>query len=131
MNQQSCVFCKIVKGEIPAYKIYEDKEFLAFLDINPFVDGHTLVIPKKHYQWVWQVPNIGEYFSVVKKIASHFQKVFNDEFVASVIWGTDVPHAHIHLLPKAYDLKLFALGQRNRLNKEKAVQLVAKLQLNK
>jgi len=126
---KSCIFCKIAKGEIPCWKIYEDKNFLAFLDINPFVEGHTLVIPKKHYHWVWDLPDPGEYFAVVRKIANHFQKVTGDEFVASLIWGTDVPHAHIHLLPKPYDLKLFALGERGKLTPEKASELVSKLKL--
>ncbi|MGB9911277.1 MAG: HIT family protein [Microgenomates group bacterium] len=126
---KDCIFCKIVSGEILCWKIYEDKDFLAFLDINPFVDGHTLVIPKKHYQWVWQVPELGRYFEVVKKIAVHYQKVFQDEFVASLIWGTEVPHAHIHLLPSAYNLKLFALGERKQLPPEKAKELVEKLRL--
>lgn len=130
MNQKdNCIFCKIVKGEIPAYKIYEDKDFLAFLDIAPFVEGHTLIIPKKHYQWVWDVPNIGEYFSVVKKIVRHFQKVFGDEFVASIIWGTDIPHAHIQILPRPYELKLLSVGERSKLTPQKAKELIAKLTL--
>jgi histidine triad (HIT) family protein len=127
---KDCIFCKIAKGEIPYWKIYEDENFLAFLDINPFVEGHTLVIPKKHYRWVWDVPELGEYFAVVRKIANHFQKVTGDEFVASLIWGTDVPHAHIHLLPKPYDLKLFALGERKKLTSEEAQKIIAKLSLN-
>jgi len=124
---KNCVFCKIVSGEIPCWKVYEDESFLAFLDINPFVEGHTLVIPKKHYRWVWEVPKMEKYFEVVRKIAGHFQKVMGDEFVASLIWGTDVPHAHIHLLPKAYGLKLFALGEKIPLTPEKAKKVVAKL----
>jgi len=126
-----CIFCKIARGEIPCWKIYEDEKFLAFLDINPFVEGHTLVIPKKHYRWVWEVTELGEYFEVVRKIANHFQKVMTDEFVASLIWGLDVPHAHIHLLPKPYDLKLFALGERKKLTPEEAQKIISKLSLNK
>jgi len=66
MTGPNCIFCKIVKGEIPAYKIYEDENFLAFLDINPQSPGHTQVIPKRHYRWVWDIPNVGAYFEVVK-----------------------------------------------------------------
>lgn len=94
-----CIFCKISNKEIPAKIIYEDKEFLAFLDIKPWVKGHTLVIPKKHYHWVWEVENSGRYFEVVSMIANHYKKVFATEFVFSFIYGYDVPHAHIHLLP--------------------------------
>lgn len=124
-----CIFCKIAKKEIPCWKIYENDDFLAFLDINPFVEGHTLVIPKNHYRWVWQVPQVEKYFEVVKKLVNHYQKVFQDEFVASLIWGTEIPHAHIHLLPSAYNLKLFALGERKPLTPEKAKKLVEKLRL--
>ncbi|MEI7463544.1 MAG: HIT domain-containing protein, partial [Candidatus Taylorbacteria bacterium] len=62
----SCIFCKIINKEIPANIIYEDADFLAFLDIRPLSPGHMLVIPKKHYRWVWDVPNVGEYFEVVR-----------------------------------------------------------------
>ena len=64
-KMENCIFCKIVSGEIPSYKVYEDNEFMAFLDVRPLNLGHTLVIPKKHYRWVWDVPNIGEYYEVV------------------------------------------------------------------
>jgi len=97
-----CIFCKIVKGEIPSHKVYEDKNFLAFLDINPLNAGHTLIIPKKHYRWVWDVSNVGEYFEVVRKVVKKIQKAMNTEFVASGIAGNDIPHAHIHLVPR-YD----------------------------
>ncbi len=82
---QDCIFCKIVNGEIPSNKVYEDEKFLAFLDINPLSPGHTQVIPKEHYRWVWDVPNIGEYFEVVKKIAKAQKKAFNVERVRSQI----------------------------------------------
>lgn len=94
-----CIFCKIVKREIPAYIVYENDNFLAFLDINPTSPGHTQVIPKKHYRWVWDVPNIGEYFEVVRKIAKAQQKAFNTEWILSKIVGEDVEHAHIWVFP--------------------------------
>ena len=98
-----CIFCKIVKKEVPCYKIYEDKEFLAFLDIFPKTAGHTLVVPKKHVQWVWDYPELGEYFEVVGEIAKQLRKVSEDKIVRSVIWGWEVAHAHIHLLPGKTD----------------------------
>ncbi len=89
---KDCIFCKIVRGEIPCHKIYEDDGFLAFLDINPQSPGHTQVIPKKHYRWVWDLPparaggaqagvpgNIGDYFGVVQKIALAQRKAFNND----------------------------------------------------
>ena len=96
---ETCIFCKIVRGEIPAHKVYEDGAFLAFLDINPLSPGHTLVIPKQHYRWVWDVPHAGAYFEVAQKIALAQKKAFNTDFVISKIIGEEVPHAHIWVYP--------------------------------
>ena len=95
-----CIFCKIIKGEIPSYKIYEDNNFLAFLDINPRNPGHTLIIPKKHYKWVWDVPNIDKYYKVVGKIANAIRKAMNTEWIVSLVLGEEVPHAHVWLVPR-------------------------------
>ncbi len=96
---ENCIFCKIVSKEIPANVVYEDADFLAFLDIRPQSPGHALVIPKKHYRWVWDVPNAGAYFEVVKKIALAQKKAFKTDFVLSKIIGEEVPHAHIWVFP--------------------------------
>ncbi|OHA91633.1 MAG: hypothetical protein A2758_00815 [Candidatus Zambryskibacteria bacterium RIFCSPHIGHO2_01_FULL_49_18] len=98
-NDTNCVFCKIAAGEIPANKVYADESFLAFLDINPRGVGHVQVIPKEHHRWVWQVPNVGEYFEIVKKIALAQQKAFNTEMIRSQIFGDEIPHAHIWVWP--------------------------------
>lgn len=95
----SCIFCKIINKEIPADIIYEDDNFLAFLDINPQSPGHTQIIPKKHYRWVWDVPNTAEYFEIAKKIALAQRKAFNTDFILSRIVGDEVPHAHIWVFP--------------------------------
>lgn len=94
-----CIFCKIVKGEIPSYKVYEDENFLAFLDINPQSVGHTQIIPKKHYRFVWDVPNAGEYFEVAKKVALAQKKAFGQETIFCKIMGNEVYHAHIWVFP--------------------------------
>jgi len=111
-----CVFCKIIKGEIPAEKVYEDENYLAFLDIHPLSPGHTLVIPKKHYRWVWDLPagrqvspNAGTYFETTKKIAQAIQKTFGTEQVFSKIIGDEVFHAHIWLFPNPEK----AVGDKN------------------
>lgn len=96
---EDTVFHKIVRGELPCHKIYEDDSFLAFLDIFPMSEGHTLVIPKKYYRWVWDVENVGEYFVVCQKLAKHFQEVTGKEEVFSIILGEMVPYAHIHIIP--------------------------------
>ena len=79
--KKDCIFCKIVAGELPAYKVYEDQDTMAFLDINPTAFGHTLVIPKKHFRYVWDVPNAGEYFEVVKKVALAQRKAFKTDWI--------------------------------------------------
>ncbi len=100
MQEEKCLFCKIVAGEIPNYKVYEDENFLAFLSIAPLNPGHTLIIPKKHYRWVWDMEDVGEYFNVVNKIAKAQKKAFNTEMIASAIIGEEIPHAHIWLVPR-------------------------------
>ena len=96
-----CLFCKIVAGEVPCYKIYEDEKFLAFLDVLPLTTGHTLVIPKDHFRWVWDVKPAGEYFEVIVKVANHFRAVLGEELLISITYGEGVPHAHYHLLPQS------------------------------
>ncbi|KUK76940.1 MAG: Uncharacterized protein XD93_0641 [candidate division WS6 bacterium 34_10] len=93
-----CIFCKIIKGEIPAYKIAEDDDFLAFLDLAQFTKGHTLVIPKAHYKLMFDVPNIGEYFKFVKKVGNHFREL-GYKYVDTITMGRMVEHAHVHLIP--------------------------------
>jgi len=97
---EKCVFCQIVKKEIPCFKVFENEDFLAFLDIKPRNKGHTLVIPKKHFRWVWDVPEIGEYFEVVKKVSLAIKKAMKTDWVVSVILGQEVPHAHVWLVPR-------------------------------
>ncbi|MEA1962702.1 MAG: HIT family protein [Patescibacteria group bacterium] len=95
-----CLFCKIANKELPCYKVYEDKDFLAFLDIRPLNPGHTLVIPKKHFRWVWDVPNISEYYSIVSKIANAIKKAFDTDYVVSLVFGEEIAHAHVWLIPR-------------------------------
>ena len=118
-SQDNCIFCKITNKEIPAHIVYEDNNFLAFLDINPQSPGHTQIIPKKHYRWVWDVPNIGEYFEIARKIAVAQGKVWDTDFVLSKIVGDEVPHAHIWVFPNS-DVK----GDKKDFegNKEKIVE---------
>ena len=95
-----CIFCKIIKKEIPCFKIYEDDLFLAFLDINPLNLGHTLLIPKQHFQWVDEVEPYDQYWQIARKLSQVIQKVTGCLLVAKIVYGLGVPHAHIHLVPK-------------------------------
>jgi len=95
-----CIFCKIINGEIPSFKIYEDEKFFAFLDINPLNPGHTLVIPKKHYRWALDVPQFGSYWEVAGVVAQSLKQNINAESINFVTLGYEVEHAHIHVIPR-------------------------------
>jgi histidine triad (HIT) family protein len=95
------IFTKIIKGEIPSNKIYEDELTLAFLNIYPDVPGHTLVIPKKQIDHLWDLPD-EDYQAVMetaKKVANRMRKVLKPERVGVKVVGEEVPHAHVHLIP--------------------------------
>jgi histidine triad (HIT) family protein len=120
---KDCIFCKIVKRDIPASIVYEDTNFMAFLDIRPLSLGHTLVIPKEHYRWVWDMPieqnsgaNIKEYFAVVGKIAKAQRIAFGVESIWTKVIGEEVPHAHVWVIPNpditAGDKKNFDLNSQ-------------------
>ena len=96
----SSVFTKIIQGEIPCYKIYEDDKTMAFLDIEPEEVGHTLVVPKLEVDKVYDLPD-EDYQAVmatVKKLARHYEKILGERIMIKIV-GIDVPHAHVHLLP--------------------------------
>jgi len=100
---EDSIFTKIVKGEIPSHKVYEDDRVYAFLDIHPVQPGHTLVIPKKQVKYVWDMDD-EDYQAVMaaaKKIATHMREVLDKPYVGQAVVGLDVPHAHVHLIPFA------------------------------
>lgn len=94
-----CVFCKIVAGEIPSYRVYEDEKFFAFLDINPLSRGHVLVVPKKHFRWVHDVENFGAYWETALLVQKKIVGSLNPQWVQYMTQGV-VPHAHIHVIPR-------------------------------
>lgn len=95
-----CVFCKIVAKKLPCYKVYEDDKFLAFLDVYPRTKGHTLVVPKQHYRWVYDVPEFGAYWETALKVVKALRKTLSPSFISFITHGLDVPHAHIHIFPR-------------------------------
>jgi histidine triad (HIT) family protein len=96
---EDCIFCKIINKTIPSTTVYEDANFIGILDIHPMSPGHTLIIPKTHYRWVWDIPNAGPFFEVVKKIALAQKKAFSTDFIISKIVGDEVHHAHMWVYP--------------------------------
>lgn len=95
------IFSKIAAGEIPSYKCAENDEFYAFLDINPLVKGHTLVIPRREVDYIFDMDDdeIGRYQQFAKRVAVAIKKAFPCKKVAQVVLGLEVAHAHIHLIP--------------------------------
>ena len=95
------IFTKIIKGEIPCYKIAEDDRFFAFLDINPLKAGHTLVVPKIETDYIFDLDNdtLAGIFIFAKKVAVAIKSVVNSKRIGVVVAGLEVPHAHIHLIP--------------------------------
>ncbi len=100
MRNMSSVFTKIVQGEIPCYKVYEDEKTLAFLDIAPEAPGHTLVIPKVEVDKVYDLEDedYRALMAAVKKLAKHMEEVLGERMQIKIV-GIDVPHAHVHVLP--------------------------------
>jgi len=94
-----CVFCKIVVGEIPSYKVYEDDNYFSFLDIRPLNPGHSLIIPKKHVRFVDEVSDFGQYFEVAKKVGKGIKKATGHEHLYYLTVGNLMEHAHIWVTP--------------------------------
>lgn len=95
------IFTKIIKGEIPSYKVYEDDKTFAFLDIHPKTPGHTLVVPKKQVEFVWDLTD-DDYQAVMataKKVAQRIKQVLQPPYVGEMVVGEEVPHAHVHIYP--------------------------------
>ena len=97
----SSIFSKIVRNEIPSYKVYENENFLAFLDINPLKKGHTLVIPKIEVDYIFDLKSkeYQELWNFAKLVAKGMKRVIKCERISIVVMGLEVPHAHIHLIP--------------------------------
>jgi histidine triad (HIT) family protein len=105
--QNNTIFGKIIRGEIPCTKVYEDENFIAFLDINPVSKGHTLLMPKEHFVWIQDVPDklLGDTFIKVKELILAIKTSLGCDFVQVLVEGKDVPHFHVHLIPGYLDRK--------------------------
>ena len=101
MTKTDCIFCKIIDGEIPVVKIFEDKKYFAFLDMNPINPGHTLLIPKKHTDYLFDLSD-DEYSELMLK-AKHLAKILKNKLkskkIGLIVEGFGVSHVHIHLVP--------------------------------
>lgn len=98
---EDSIFTKIIRGEIPCHKIYEDEQTIAFLTIQPFAPAHTLVVPKRQVSQLWDLDD-SEYdylMKTVRKVALHLRQVSGKDRVGMAVKGFDVPHIHVHLVP--------------------------------
>lgn len=124
------IFSRIVAGEIPCYKIAENDEFFAFLDINPVQKGHTLVIPKEEISYIFDINDdkLGRYMTFAKKVAAAIQKAVPCLRIGMAVVGLEVPHSHIHLVPLngLHDLNLDAKMEVAREEMEQIAENIRK-----
>ncbi|OGK24195.1 hypothetical protein A3H80_04125 [Candidatus Roizmanbacteria bacterium RIFCSPLOWO2_02_FULL_37_19] len=105
-DSENCIFCKIVAGKLPSYKVYEDELFFGFLDIVPRSKGHTLLVPKKHYRWTYDLPGeeFKKYWATALEITRAQQKALKPQWIKYFTFG-EIPHAHIHIQPRYDEMK--------------------------
>ena len=123
------IFSKIADGEIPSYKCAEKEEFYAFLDINPLVKGHTLVIPRREVDYIFDMEDdeIARYQVFAKRVALAIKKAFSCKKVAQVVLGLEVPHAHIHLIPMQSEKDVDFRREHLKLSEEEFKEIAAKI----
>ncbi len=119
------IFTKIVEGQIPSYKIYEDEKFYAFLDINPMAKGHSLLIPKKEVDYLFDIDDstLSEMTLLAKKIAKALEQAISCNRVGMMVIGLEVPHAHIHLIPIQKEGDMNLSNKRVDFSKEEFMQI--------
>ena len=126
------IFSRIAAGEIPSYKCAENDEFYAFLDINPVAKGHTLVIPRREVDYIFDMDDdeIGRFQQFAKQVAVAIKKVFSCRKVAQVVLGLEVPHAHIHLIPMNSEADVDFRREKLQLSAEEMQQIAEKIRTN-
>lgn len=128
----SSIFSKIISGEIPCHKVAETDDFLAFLDINPNAKGHTLCIPKKEVDQLFDLEDktYFELFSLSKTISSAIKKSFNCNRVGMAVIGLEVPHAHVHLIPINHENDMNFSQPKKSLTSEEFESIASKIIAN-
>ena len=123
------IFSKIAAGEIPSYKCAESDKLYAFLDINPLVKGHTLVIPRREVDYIFDMDDdeIAEYQVFAKKVALAVKAAFPCKKVAQVVLGLEVPHAHIHLIPMQSEADVDFRREKLKLSEEEFKEIASKI----
>ena len=123
------IFSKIAAGEIPSYKCAENEKFYAFLDINPVAKGHTLVIPRREVDYIFDMDDdeLAEFQVFAKQVAVALKKAFPCKKVAQVVLGLEVPHAHIHLIPMNSEGDVDFRKEKLHLSSEEMQQIADKI----
>ncbi len=123
------IFSKIAAGEIPSYKCAESDKFYAFLDINPLAKGHTLVIPRREVDYIFDMEDdeLAEFQLFAKRVAVALKKAFPCKKVAQVVLGLEVPHAHIHLIPMNSESDVDFRKEKLQLSQEEMQQIAEKI----
>ncbi len=123
------IFSRIAKGEIPSYKVLEDENYYAFLDINPLVKGHTLVIPKKEVDYLFDLENedLSGLVLFAKKVAIALKKAFPCQKVGMAVLGLEVNHAHIHLVPMQSEKDMDFRREKLSLSPEEFQEVLGKI----
>ena len=123
------IFSKIAAGEIPSYKCAESEKFYAFLDINPLVKGHTLVIPRREVDYIFDMDDdeLAEFQVFAKKVAKAVKAAFPCKKVAEVVLGLEVPHAHIHLIPMQSEQDVDFRREKLKLTEEEFKEIASKI----
>ena len=119
------IFSRIIQGEIPCYKIAEDERFFAFLDINPLSKGHTLVVPKREVDYIFQLGDeeLGQMMVFAKKVAQGLEKAIPCKRIGVAVIGLEVPHAHIHLVPITTEGDLDFKKEHLKLTREEFLEI--------
>jgi len=123
------IFSRIVKGEIPSYKIAEDDRFFAFLDINPLSKGHTLVIPKVEEDYIFNLTDntFADLMLFAKKVAQAIEKAMPCKRIGIAVIGLEVPHAHIHLIPINNESDMNFKNPKLKLSSEEMTDIAAEI----
>ena len=126
------IFSKIAAGEIPSYECAESDKFYAFLDINPVAKGHTLVIPRREVDYIFDMDDdeLAEYQVFAKRVATALKKAFPCKKVAQVVLGLEVPHAHIHLIPMNSEADVDFRREKLKLSSEEMASIAEAIRNN-
>jgi histidine triad (HIT) family protein len=128
----STIFSRIIAGEIPSYKLAEDEKFFAFLDVNPRVKGHTLVVPKQEVNYIFDISDdiLAEMIVFSKKVAKAVEKALPCKRIGVMVLGLEVPHAHIHLMPIQSEADLSLSSPKLKMTEEEFRETAKKIREN-